>query len=163
MINYYLIFLIIFFYTNILSVNVQTTTIHNFTTKHFTMKSTKAKNIFESSNFCLSLLKWLNLLFITIKSTNSSGNFYAVTTKFDLFHLFVWIIFGLWFCADILSMSVVHSSRSIIFEIGISLSSKSQCLQPFCVSVGTLLYRHEIFNALKDIYWIDQKVKLDFH
>lgn len=120
--------------------------------------SKKAKNVFESTRFYYLFCKCMCLLFITI-GQDASGKYYAVTTKFDKIRLIFGILVGIWNFYIYLGINV-NSSRAIIFEIGMNACTKWQITSPFLIMIGTYFYRFEYFEAIKNLNWIDRKVKL---
>jgi hypothetical protein len=122
----------------------------------------RTKNVFESSIFCYIFCKLSNLLFITIKR-DSSGRYYAETTRLDKIRFFFGLLIGIWYNLYFTETDKVESNRAIIFEIAIFLSSKFHFSAQFMIMVGTFLYRNEYFDIVQNLHWIDTKVRGIFH
>jgi hypothetical protein len=107
----------------------------------------KARNIFESSKPAYYLLRALNFAFECVENG-----------KFDKIKFYLILIAGLIASKSVLKDPLVLKSSAIIFEMGIFMHSKWQCLQPFCIMIASYVHRDELLKILKNIFWVDKKV-----
>lgn len=124
-----------------------------------TMKLFVAKDVFETNKFCYFYSKLVNFVFVTIfKSEN--GFYTSKTSKWDILRFTFGFIFAIYIFYKTLLTSIQQEKRSIIFEIILSLNSKMQTMNISAVMLHGFIYRHEYFEILKTIHWIDFKVIL---
>jgi hypothetical protein len=116
-----------------------------------------AENIFDAMHYCSVFSKLINFNFVTFIKSKCVKH-HQRTSFYDILRLLVGISLTLWLWSELSNRKLALSSRSIIFEIGKFLGSKLEIVHPSIVTVQLFIYRHEYFNMLNNINWIDQRV-----
>lgn len=123
------------------------------------MKLKQAKNIFEALFFSTLWSKVIGFNFITIYK-NKSTNYSYATNFLDFLRFFAWIIFSFSLAMDNLRNPFdPNSNRSFIFEFLVALNGKFGAFRAGFELMLIFFFRHEYFSILKNINWIDEKVK----
>lgn len=115
-------------------------------------------NIFEVINFPYKFSKLVNFQFISLEKTKT-GKYYSYTSKWDIVRLIIGIVFVIWNFYYLSNNSFTSTSRSIIFDIGMYMSSKFEIVHPALIMLQTFHYRYEYFHILNGFHYIDEKVR----
>lgn len=122
------------------------------------MKLKAAENIFESQIVGIFWSKVIGLNFITIRR-DKFGKYFASTRVWDVLRFFILLIFNFSVAADNWNIpSDTNSNRSFLAEFLITMNGRVAVSGSCIELIQIFIFRHEFFNVLENIQWIDEKV-----
>lgn len=116
----------------------------------------KSNSIFDSFKFIYHLNKLSGFLFFTTR-TGSEG-FYSVTTAWDIAIFLISLSAASCAIKEAFKAPFLVNSRSIILDIGSYVNGKTSILHPAILIIINFYHRHDIFQILHNLHWIDAKV-----
>lgn len=123
------------------------------------MKFFKSNSVFDSFKISYYLNKLSGYWFFTIKK-DKAGNYTSTTSVMDFVLLFLSLTLCISSCLSVIRTPFKLSSRSIILDIGVFISSKIVVLCPIIIVLLNFYHRHECFQIIRNYHWIDKKVNL---
>lgn len=114
-------------------------------------------HIFDSFKFCYRVNKLSGYLFFSIRK--DSGRFYSTTTPWDVILFITSLTIKSYSLAIIFKLPLIISSRSIMIQIGIFMYLKAVVFHPMILILMNFYNRHEMFKIIKNLEWIDEKVR----
>lgn len=125
------------------------------------MRSKKSNNIFDSFKFCYHVNKLSGYLFFSIRK-DEPGKFYS-STLCDVMFFIASFIFTFYPFILVWRLPLILSSRSVILGIGTYLNLKTTILHPLILISMNFFNRHDMFEVLQNLNWMDEKVRNYFH
>lgn len=116
-----------------------------------------AENIFEANKMSYYFARLINFESVTIVRSKDS-TFKAYTSKLDVTKFIVGVFICLYCFFEVAMVPIQVESRSIVFELTMSLYGKIQCFTPTITMIWLFFNRHEYFRILKILHWMDIKV-----
>jgi hypothetical protein len=125
------------------------------------MKLFNPTNVFEASRLYFLINKLNGFLFFTVVK-DPSGGFACKTSKLDMALFVSSLAFFTWAFADVLSMEELFRPRSVVITIGIWMNLKIIMTQSIVLVLLNFHHRKIFYRIFKNLWWIDEKVELQF-
>lgn len=123
------------------------------------MELQTTKTIFDAQVFTILWSKVIGLNFITI-TKDKFGNYHSETKCWDFVRFIMWIFLSFSVTMDNLRIpSDISSKRAFLDEFLIATNGKVGVTRSCFELVYAFCFRHEFFEILRDIKWIDDQVK----